>query len=57
MVRRNLTKRVDGEGRWSEVGVPGRDTRGECVPGRKLKVTWKGRGQTGEACWEAFILI
>lgn len=48
---------MDREGRWSEVGVPGRDTRGECVPGSKLKVTWKGRGQTREAYWEAFILI
>lgn len=42
MIRRSLTKRVDREGRWSEVGVS-RDTRAECVLGRKLKATWKGR--------------
>lgn len=56
MIRRSLTKRMDREGRWSEVGVS-RDTRAECVLGRKLKVSWEGRGQTGEVYWEAFILI
>lgn len=43
-----IRRRVDREERWSEVGVS-RDTRAECVLGRKPKVTWKGRGQPREA--------